>query len=172
MLWNFISNCVLFEHLFHTAFYPHLLKLETQFVIYYKLRWIATQFVMYYKLRNYYKLQRNNAHVALDDVKSLLKLVNARLREHFSEDDLYSVNHHSSKLSYAPLVEQHIVSKALCENLARHGLSLSHLRMAGRRDQKGVKLVLQNHGVSMKQAKALIEHLSSEEWVMYLSSFQ
>ena len=61
LLWNFISNCVLFEHLFYTVFYPHFLKLGTQFVMYYKLRCNSTQFVIYYKLRNYYKLQRNNA---------------------------------------------------------------------------------------------------------------
>ena len=61
------------EILFQTAFYlniyfifvfPHFLKFGTQFVMYYKLRCNSTQFVIYYKLRNYYKLQRNRAHVA------------------------------------------------------------------------------------------------------------
>ena len=65
LLWNFISNCVLFEHLFHIAFYPHFLKLGTQFVMYYKLRCNSTRFEMYYKLRNYYKLQRNTACISL-----------------------------------------------------------------------------------------------------------
>ena len=31
--------------------------------MYYKLRCNSTQFVIYYKLRNYYKLQRNTAHL-------------------------------------------------------------------------------------------------------------
>ena len=48
-------------YLLQTAFCPHFLKLETQFVMYYKLRCFSTQFAMYYKLRNYYKVQRNNA---------------------------------------------------------------------------------------------------------------
>ena len=51
-IWTFITY----------AFYPHFLKLGTQFVMYYKLRCNSTQFVIYYKLRNYYKLQRNNAY--------------------------------------------------------------------------------------------------------------
>ena len=50
-IWTFITY----------AFYPHFLKLGTQFVMYYKLRCNSTQFVIYYKLRNYYKLQRNSA---------------------------------------------------------------------------------------------------------------
>ena len=33
--------------------------------MYYKLRCNSTQFVIYYKLRNYYKLQRNSAHIAI-----------------------------------------------------------------------------------------------------------
>ena len=33
--------------------------------MYYKLRCNSTQFIIYYKLRNYYKLQRNTATMAL-----------------------------------------------------------------------------------------------------------
>ena len=34
--------------------------------MYYKLRCNSTQFVIYYTLRNYYKLQRNNACIAIN----------------------------------------------------------------------------------------------------------
>ena len=60
------------EIIFQTAFYLNIyfilrfiriLKLGTQFEMYYKLRCNSTQFVIYNKLRNYYKLQRNTASI-------------------------------------------------------------------------------------------------------------
>ena len=40
--------------------------------MYYKLRCNSTQFVIFYRLRNYYKLQRNNAHMAMFTLKQIV----------------------------------------------------------------------------------------------------
>lgn len=84
-----------------------------------------------------------DAHNALEDVKSLYQLFEEKLHSHCRNVDIFPFHLAKLEASYASLVLEKKISKAVARRLANSGLGLNHLHLSFKRDRNaGVKSIL------------------------------
>ena len=95
-----------------------------------------------------------DAHNAFEDVKSLYQLFDEKLLSHCKDTFPFQVS--KLEASYAPLLVEKKISKAMVRRLANSGLGLNQLRLAFKRDQNhGVKCVLHERGFKSKTVRII-----------------
>ncbi|CAG2195905.1 unnamed protein product [Mytilus edulis] len=85
------------------------------------------------------------AHNAIEDVDSLKTLYDSKLALLVKSDDVFAISYHNCMDSFSGLLSSKIVSRPVCMQLAKDGISLKHLKLASVRDVNGLKFVLQDH---------------------------
>ncbi|CAG2213785.1 unnamed protein product [Mytilus edulis] len=93
------------------------------------------------------------AHNAIEDVDSLKTLYDSKLALLVKSDDVFAISYHNCMDSYSGLLSSKIVSRPVCMQLAKDGISLKHLKLASVRDVNGLKFVLQDHKIPPKSVK-------------------
>ncbi|VDI82654.1 Hypothetical predicted protein [Mytilus galloprovincialis] len=75
------------------------------------------------------------AHNAIEDVDSLKTLYDSKLALLVKSDDVFAISYHNCMDSYSGLLSSKIVSRPVCIQLAKDGISLKHLKLASVRDR-------------------------------------
>lgn len=84
-------------------------------------------------------------------MKSLYQLFEEKLHSHCRNVDIFPFHLAKLEASYASLVLEKKISKAVARRLANSGLGLNHLHFSFKRDQNaGVKSILQERGFKEK----------------------
>ena len=104
-----------------------------------------------------------SAHNALDDVISLKRLYDIKFASIVKSEDLFLLFYHQCMDSYTDLMKSKIISRPVCIQLAKDGLSLKHLKLASARDVNGIKYIFQDYKISAKSVKSIQEYLQKEE---------
>ncbi|CAG2192790.1 unnamed protein product [Mytilus edulis] len=103
------------------------------------------------------------AHNAIEDVDSLKTLYDSKLALLVKSDDVFAISYHNCMDSYSGLLSSKIVSRPVCIQLAKDGISLKHLKLASVRDVNGLKFVLQDHKIPPKSVKCIQDFFQTEE---------
>ncbi|CAC5358290.1 unnamed protein product [Mytilus coruscus] len=104
-----------------------------------------------------------SANNGIEDVDSLKTLYDRTFTSLVKSDDVFSVLYHNCMESYSNLLKNKIVSRPVCMQLAKDGISLKHLKLASVRDVNGLKFVLQDQKIPRKSVKSIQEYFQNEE---------
>ena len=103
------------------------------------------------------------AHNAIEDVDLFKTLYDSKLALLVKSDDVFAMSYHNCMDSYSGLLSSKIVSRPVCIQLAKDGISLKHLKLASVRDVNGLKFVLQDHKIPPKSVKCIQDFFQTEE---------
>ncbi|XP_052065212.1 uncharacterized protein LOC127705004 [Mytilus californianus] len=104
-----------------------------------------------------------SAHNAIEDVDSLKTLYDSKFTSLVKSDDVFSILYHNCMDSYSDLLSNKIVSRPVCMQLGKDGISLKHLKLASVRDVNGLKFVLQDNKIPPKSVKCIQDYFQTEE---------
>ncbi|VDI64432.1 Hypothetical predicted protein [Mytilus galloprovincialis] len=82
------------------------------------------------------------AHNAIEDVDLLKTLYDSKLTSLVKSEDVFSILYHNCMDFFSDLLSSKIVSRPVCMQLEKDGMSLKHLKLATVRDVNGLNYVL------------------------------
>lgn len=104
------------------------------------------------------------AHNAMEDVRSLCKLFDDKLKDKCSGNDIFPLNVSSLQASYEDMMKQKVVGNKIVQQLARSGLAAGHLKLAHKRDTvKGLRNILKEHGFGVQTSNKIYKYLQQNE---------
>ena len=95
----------------------------------------------------------NEAHNAVEDVKSLKQLYEQEMKGKVNNNDLFSVSYSTCRATFDTLVKEKVISGEICNRLSRNGISLLHLKAALQRDPKRISALLQTFKISSSKSE-------------------
>ncbi|XP_078328075.1 DNA polymerase III PolC-type-like [Crassostrea virginica] len=105
-----------------------------------------------------------DAHNSEEDVKSLYKLFNEKLKQTCCDKDIFPFNYLGIEQTFSDVVCKKVISKDTAKKLACTGLSFNHIELAFKRDKdNGVKTIMQAHGLKGKTANVFRKFFIEKE---------